>query len=165
MINIISYSYIWNYFYDRLFNIKMSTNSKYYIYIVAILIALFSFYNYVVYNTEGYVAVEKLSPLAIKGQQLFQNNRCWSCHQLYGLGGYLGPDLTNVYSTEGKGSLYIKAFLNSSVKSMPKFNFTEKEKDALVEFLKKVDETGTYPNYGAEIETTGWVKLKYKNEK
>lgn len=143
----------------------MYTNSRPYIFVIAILLTLFGIYNYVVYNTNGYVAVEKLSPLAVKGQQLFQNNRCWSCHQLYGLGGYLGPDLTNVYSNENKGPLYIKAFLNSSVKSMPQFNFLEEEKDALVQYLKQVDETGIYPNYDAEIEATGWVKLKYRNEK
>lgn len=142
----------------------MSINSKPYIFVIIILIALFGVYNYLVYNTDGYVAVEKLSPLAVKGQQLFQSNRCWSCHQLYGLGGYLGPDLTNVYSAESKGPTYIKAFVNSGLKSMPQFNFSEEEKDALVEYLKKVDETGIYPNYDAEIEATGWVKLKYRNE-
>ncbi len=142
----------------------MSTNSKLYLFVIAFLIAIFAFYNYLVYSSNGYVAVEKLSPMAVKGQQLFQNNRCWSCHQLYGLGGYLGPDLTNVYSDEDKGPLYFKAFLNSGVKSMPKFNFSEEEKDVLVEYMKQVDETGIYPNYDAEIEATGWVKLKYQNE-
>lgn len=142
----------------------MSASSRLYIFAIAILIAFFCIYNYVVYNTDGYVAVEKLSPMAVNGQQLFQNNRCWSCHQLYGLGGYLGPDLTNIYSTEGKGPLYIKAFLNSGVKSMPQFNFSEDEKDALVQYLKQVDQTGIYPNYDAEIEATGWVKIKYRNE-
>lgn len=142
----------------------MSASSRLYIFAIAILLALFCIYNLVVYNTDGYVAVEKLSPTAVKGQQLFQNNRCWSCHQLYGLGGYLGPDLTNIYSTEGKGPLYIKAFLNSGVKSMPQYNFSEEEKDALVQYLKQVDQTGIYPNYNAEIEATGWVKIKYRNE-
>ena len=142
----------------------MSTNSRPYIFVITFLITLFGFYNYVIYNSNGYVAVEKLSPVAVKGQQLFQDKRCWSCHQIYGLGGYLGPDLTNVYSAEGKGPNYIKAFLNSGVNSMPQFNFSEGEKDALVQYLKQVDETGIYPNYDAKIEATGWVKLKYRNE-
>ncbi len=143
----------------------MSTNSRPYIFVIAILLALFCYYNYVVYNSDGYVAVDNLSPIAVEGQQLFQNNRCWSCHQLYGLGGYLGPDLTNVYSDENKGPLYIKAFLNSGVKSMPQYVFSEDEKDALIQYLKQVDQTGIYPNYDAEIEVTGWVKIKYRNEK
>ncbi|WP_310993990.1 c-type cytochrome [Aequorivita marina] len=143
----------------------MSIKPRPYILTITILVFLFGIYNYIVYNTESYIAVEKLSPVAVKGQQLFQSNRCWSCHQLYGLGGYLGPDLTNIYSEKGKGPLYIKAFLNSGVKSMPQFNFTEAEKVALVQYLKQVDETGIYPNFDAEIQATGWVKIKYKNEK
>ena len=143
----------------------MPFNSKPYLYVIAILLVSFGLYNYVVYNTDGYIASENLSPEAVRGQQLFQSNRCWSCHQLYGLGGYLGPDLTNVYSDEKKGPLYIKAFLNSGVMSMPQFHFDEAEKDAIVEYLKQVDQTGIYPNYDAEIEATGWVKIKYRNEK
>lgn len=143
----------------------MITNSKPYILIIVILITIFGVYNYIVYTADGFVPVEKLSSEAVIGQQLFQSNRCWSCHQLYGLGGYLGPDLTNIYSDQGKGPNYIKAFLNSGVKSMPQFNFSEIEKNALIEYLKQIDETGIYPNYNAEIETTGWVKLKYRDEK
>ena len=143
----------------------MPVNSKPYLYVIAFLLAAFGLYNYVVYNSESYVPVEKLTQEAVRGQQLFQSNRCWSCHQLYGLGGYLGPDLTNVYSDEKKGPLYIKAFLNSGVLSMPQFHFDESEKDALVAYLKHVDQTGIYPNYDAEIEATGWVKLRYRNEK
>ena len=143
----------------------MPFNSKPYLYVIAILLVSFGLYNYVVYNTDGYIASENLSPEAVRGQQLFQSNRCWSCHQLYGLGGYLGPDLTNVYSDEKKGPVYIKAFLNSGVMSMPQFHFDEEEKDAIVEYLRQVDQTGIYPNYDAEIEATGWVKIIYRNEK
>ncbi len=143
----------------------MPVNSKPYLYVIAILLVAFGLYNYVVYNTESYIPTEKLTSEAVRGQQLFQNNRCWSCHQLYGLGGYLGPDLTNIYSDEKKGPSYIKAFLNGGVKSMPQFHFDEAEKNALVEYLKQVDQTGIYPNYDAKIEATGWVKIIYRNEK
>jgi nitric oxide reductase subunit C len=76
----------------------------------------------------------------------------------------LGPDLTNVYSARYKGENYIKAFLNSGLKQMPKFNFSEDEKDALVTYLKFIDSTGYYPNYDASFEITGWVDLENKNE-
>jgi len=84
---------------------------------------------------------------------------------VYGLGGYLGQDLTNIYSSPNKGGSYIKAFLNSGVKSMPKFNFSEEEKEAIVSYLKHIDSTGYFPNYEASLHKTGWVELKYKNEK
>ncbi len=40
-----------------------------------------------------------------KGKLLFQEYNCISCHQLYGLGGYMGPDLTNVISAIGNQAM------------------------------------------------------------
>lgn len=133
--------------------------------VITTLVVLFSIYNLLIYNQEQSTSPIQLSAKAIQGQDLWQNNNCWSCHQIYGLGGYLGPDLTNVFSAENKGPDYIKAFLNSGIKSMPKFNFTEEEKEALVAYLKEVDSSGYFPNYEADFKPTGWVELKYKNEK
>jgi nitric oxide reductase subunit C len=132
--------------------------------IIAVLITLFSIYNFSVYNLSDNKQPIKLSSVAIKGQQLWQENNCWSCHQIYGLGGYLGPDLTNTFSNQNKGKEYIKALLNSGIKSMPKFNFSEDEKEAIVIFLKYIDSTGYYPNYEANFKPNGWVELKYKDE-
>lgn len=128
------------------------------------LLSIFSVYNYFIYTSEGHPNSIVLRPIALEGQALWQQNNCWSCHQVYGLGGYLGPDLTNIYSHPNKGADYIKAFLNSGVGAMPKFDFSEEQKDALVAFLQQVDSTGYYPVTDAVIRANGWVKLKYKNE-
>lgn len=130
-----------------------------------IIVCVFAIYNAIIYRTAGNEFTAVLSPKAVLGENLWQANNCSACHQLYGLGGYIGPDLTNIYSATGKGPAYISAFLNSSVKAMPKFHFTETEKAALVTFLKEVDQSGDYPNYNAAVHTTGWVEIKYKNEK
>ena len=132
--------------------------------IISILLVVFCGYNLLIYTSNNNDATVKLSVEAVLGQQLWQENNCWSCHQVYGLGGYLGPDLTNVFSAPNKGANYIKAFLNSGVKSMPKFNFLESEKDAIVTYLKYIDSTGYYPNFDADFKVNGWVELKYKNE-
>ncbi len=132
--------------------------------IISGLIIIFSIYNFSVYNLKDYNQPIKLSSIAIKGQQLWQENNCWACHQIYGLGGYLGPDLTNIFSNPNKGKEYIKALLNTGIKSMPKFNFSEDEKEALASYLKHIDSTGYYPNYNAEIKKSGWVEIKYKDE-
>jgi len=123
------------------------------------LIIAFIIYNTLVYTSDRLV---KLSPKAIEGEQLWLNNNCNACHQIYGLGGYLGPDLTNVY-TRVSNDNYLKALFNSGVKAMPQFHFTEKEKEALIQFLKEVDQTGYYPDRNAEIEPNGWVVIQYKN--
>jgi nitric oxide reductase subunit C len=129
---------------------------------MSIIVVVFIAYNMVIYTQGTSNKYPKVSKEALIGEQLYQDNNCTACHQIYGLGGYLGPDLTNVISTQGKGVEYVKAFLNSGVKTMPKFNFSEEEKEALVAFLENVDQSGYYPNYDGEKAVNGWVKLKLK---
>jgi nitric oxide reductase subunit C len=106
--------------------------------------------------------MESFSASALKGQTIWQKNNCTACHQFYGLGGYLGPDLTNIASNPNKGIEYAKAFFNSGVKAMPKFNFSEQEKNDLATFLTAIDQTGYYPNTNAEFGSNGWLTIKYK---
>ncbi len=136
-------------------------NNKVYGTIFLSLIAVFVFYNFNIYTNKTNYGTIKLSPKAIKGETLWLGNNCNSCHQLYGLGGYLGPDLTNV--TSQKSDEIIKIFMISGVKSMPLFSFSKDEQDALLQFLKEVDKTGYYPNRNAEVGKTGWVELQYKD--
>lgn len=74
------------------------------------------------------------------GKSAWQKYNCNACHQVYGLGGYLGPDLTNVYSI--KGGAYIEAFLKTGTTIMPNYNLTEQEIIDLMSFLKNIDSTG-----------------------
>ncbi len=75
-----------------------------------------------------------------EGRLVWQKNNCHVCHQLYGLGGFLGPDLTNVAE---KGYYYMDAFLKVGINSMPVFNLTEEEKLHLFEFLKATNASGS----------------------
>lgn len=131
--------------------------------VLGILICLVTTYNVVLYtqNTDNSTA-PLMSEEALKGEHIWQSKNCTACHQLYGLGGYLGPDLTNVISNPNKGTEYAKAFFNSGVKSMPNFDFSEEEKEQLVQFLTHVDKTGFYPNRNAEFDYSGWVTIEYK---
>jgi nitric oxide reductase subunit C len=141
------------------------TNTRLYIICLSVLAGTFCCYNYNIYTGQSSARTATLSRKAAYGQVLWQQNNCFSCHQIYGLGGYLGPDLTNVYSNPGKGPVYIKSMLNSGVKSMPAFNFSDSEKEAIIAYLKEIDQSGQYPNHNAEFDYTGWVKIAYKNEK
>lgn len=75
------------------------------------------------------------------GMDLWQRNNCQSCHQFYGLGGYMGPDLTNVSSRCDENR--IRAFIRYGTGRMPAHALTENDLDALVAFLAWVDSSGT----------------------
>lgn len=74
------------------------------------------------------------------GMEVWQQHNCASCHQLYGLGGYMGPDLTNVH--RDKGEARIRTFVRYGTGRMPAHATDDKELDALVAFLAWVDESG-----------------------
>jgi nitric oxide reductase subunit C len=107
---------------------------------------LFSAYTFLVY-TKG-VATEHLSSMKetvqIKeGKKLFQQYNCIACHQVYGLGGYLGPDLTTAWSDRRRGEAYLRAMLRSGGARMPNFHFTPAQIEALLSYLRHVDTTAT----------------------
>lgn len=77
---------------------------------------------------------------AQRGKIIFQEKNCISCHQIYGLGGHLGPDITNVYAHRNEA--YIKAFLSSGTLVMPDFHLTDTEMNDLIEYLKYINTTG-----------------------
>lgn len=126
------------------------------------LIIVFVTYNTIIYTSDKAYGVVHLSKQAQQGEQLWLHNNCNSCHQIYGLGGYLGPDLTNEYSRT-QDEKFLKAMFNSGTKAMPQFDFSESECSTLIQFLKEIDQTGYYPNRDAKIQSNGWVKLKYKS--
>ncbi len=87
------------------------------------------------------------------GKELWETNDCIGCHTILGEGAYFAPELGNVYVRFGKSKDTIKAFIRSRPangvpgrRSMPQFNFSDEELDAIAEFLK----------YSSEINTAGW---------
>ncbi len=96
-----------------------------------------------------------MSDQARLGQNIYQDKNCIACHQFYGLGGYMGPDLTNVISTRGEA--YAGAFITSGTARMPNFDLSPDEVSALVAFLSAVDQTGTYPPKNYAVAWNGTV--------
>jgi nitric oxide reductase subunit C len=92
--------------------------------------------------TQPVVVASQTSADPVMGKMIWQERNCSACHQLYGLGGFLGPDLTNVYSATGKGPLYIKVFVRSGTTVMPSFDLSDKELEHLAAFLAHVDASG-----------------------
>lgn len=108
--------------------------------VLLILTVAFVSYSLLLYTSDTGETVYA-NQKALQGKVLWQQKNCQACHQIYGLGGHLGPDLTNVYSKLPEASL--RAFLTSGTNVMPDFHLTNQQKDALIEFLKYTNTTGT----------------------
>lgn len=90
------------------------------------------------------------------GAQVFQQYNCVACHQFYGLGGYMGPDLTNAISNRGEA--VARAFITAGTAAMPNLGLTPAEVDAVVAYLAFVDKTGTYPPKEFDVRWFGTVE-------
>lgn len=114
------------------------------------LFGLYLLYSIIVYTrgTKNIVVPAAEEQVQInKGKLLFQQYNCIACHQVYGLGGYLGPELTTAYSDKNRGELYMKAFLKAGGQRMPNFHFNDEDINTLISYLKYVDATAvTYRN-------------------
>ena len=98
------------------------------------------------------------STQALQGWNTYQVKNCQACHQIYGLGGYLGPDLTNTASL--KGAIYMKAFISKGTGKMPNFNLSDSEINNLVEFLVWVDKSGKSNVSAQAVHWSGTLDIK-----
>jgi len=101
-------------------------------------------------NRDNRAALESdVGPQIALGKKLWEENDCIGCHTLLGEGAYFAPELGNAFKRLG-GKDGIIGFIKSRPaegipgrRSMPQFNFTDEELDALAEFLKYVSGINT----------------------
>ena len=87
------------------------------------------------------------------GKKVWEENNCIGCHTLLGEGAYFAPELGNVYTRFGNSTDAIVGFIKSRPaegipgrRSMPQFNLSDEDLEALAAFLK----------YASEINTANW---------
>ena len=105
------------------------------------LFSSFLVYSFFVYTKGTEVNSIMMSEEAIRGKMLYQHHNCTACHQIYGLGGYLGPDLTNMISVREKSEIVAGAVLKSGTSRMPDFHFNDDQIKDIIEYLKYIDQT------------------------
>jgi nitric oxide reductase subunit C len=117
---------------------------------------IYSFYLYLAPIPQQEFGIKHQKMLS-EGRLVWQKYNCQACHQIYGLGGYLGPDLTNEYSRTGKNENLIKAFIVNGAKQMPGFKMSEFEMKKLVGFLIACDSTGNANPQHFSISKSGMI--------
>ena len=96
-----------------------------------------------------------LTPAVAAGKKVWEVNNCIGCHTLLGEGAYFAPELGNVVVRLGSKEA-VKAFIKGRPaegipgrRSMPQFNFSDKDLDAIADFLEyvsKIDAAKWPPN-------------------
>ena len=109
--------------------------------VLTVLVLLFAAYTLLVYGYGQGTHEEQADANVRAGIHTWQAENCQSCHQLYGLGGYMGPDLTNVVSERDEAR--IRTFIRYGTGRMPAHALSDAEIDQLIAFLAWVDRTGT----------------------
>jgi nitric oxide reductase subunit C len=94
-----------------------------------------------VYFDQTADASPALSELAVRGRQIWHQRNCQVCHQIYGFGGFLGPDLTNAAPRLSRERM--DQVLTSGNAQMPAFHLAADEIDAIAAYLRELDRTGT----------------------
>ncbi|MBL4844146.1 MAG: c-type cytochrome [Planctomycetes bacterium] len=77
---------------------------------------------------------------ALAGRRLWHAKNCQACHQFYGYGGFLGPDLTNASTRVTRARL--DRLLTQGSGGMPRFDLSRVEIDAVEAFLGAMNRTG-----------------------
>ena len=117
--------------------------------LLSLLVAAFAVQTWLVYSDPA-GRQQVLSEKALEGQAVWRENNCQSCHQLYGFGGFLGPDLTNSYDELSPER--IESILTVGAGQMPAFHLGPDAREALGAFLLEIDATGvSQPRLGEVV--------------
>lgn len=125
------------------------------------LFTVFVIYTGLVYTFSATRNISETIPdrQVLAGWKTWQANNCQTCHQLYGLGGYLGPDLTNVASDTLKQEKYLTILIKYGTGKMPNFNLTDSEVTNVIAFLKWIDRSGKSRVPAAKVTWSGNYNL------
>ncbi len=106
------------------------------------LLVAFAFQTSLVYLDDTADAPEQpvLTGKAMQGRQIWHAYNCQTCHQIYGFGGFLGPDLTNAMSRITRERL--DSILTVGYGQMEAFHFQPEQIDAIEAYLRALNETG-----------------------
>ena len=101
---------------------------------LAVLVASFAVQTGLVYSDDVDI---RLSEDAVAGRKLYHDGSCQVCHQLWGQGGFLGPDLTNAASRVDETRL--SSLLTVGSGQMPAFGYTPEQVRLMGAFLSEID--------------------------
>lgn len=131
--------------------------------VLLVLVLLFAGYTCFVYAYGDGAPVSNAPPYTsdvAAGARLYRQYNCQGCHQVYGLGGYMGPDLTN--AARYKGAAYISAFIKNGSQRMPNFHLSDRAVAQITDYLTWIDASGLSLPPKAAIHWTGTYQINQR---
>ncbi|RKY21293.1 MAG: hypothetical protein DRQ55_04735 [Planctomycetota bacterium] len=104
------------------------------------LVAAYVVQTWMVYSDPAGREAPPLSTHALRGREIWHEHNCQSCHQLYGFGGFLGPDLTN--AADWLTAARMDTILVDGAGQMPAFDLDLIERRSLGAYLQEIAATG-----------------------
>jgi len=104
------------------------------LFMLALLVITYLFIIFILYK------VHKTKDITLnsnKGLKVWLQHKCYSCHKIYGLGGFLAPDLTNV--TNRLSFTNFSLLITEGTINMPKFLLSKLELLYLFSFFKSLE--------------------------
>lgn len=126
------------------------------VYIILLVTLVTTYLMYTGYMYTKLPELVKESPEAAQGKLIWQKYNCNGCHQFYGQGGFLGPDLTNVMSR--RDTAYVRALITYGSYNMPNLHVTAQEANHLIAFLQAVNATGNADLRSFKIQQNGSIQ-------
>lgn len=113
------------------------------------LVGIFLVQTLLIYLDPAGRSAAPLSEQAARGREVWHDYNCQSCHQIYGFGGFLGPDLTNVAGRLAGPDATVEALearletvLTTGSERMPAFELEAQDRRALATFFLELAATG-----------------------
>ncbi len=110
-----------------------------------LLLGAFTVQTWLIYSDPVGHQAPDLSTQALRGRAIWHDNNCQSCHQIFGYGGFLGPDLTNLASRRGDLDDLdrdLAQVLGTGSQQMPAFPMPPEDTRALAQFFVELDKMG-----------------------
>jgi nitric oxide reductase subunit C len=106
-----------------------------------ILVALYFLQSFLVYSDGP--SGPPMDALSQRGARAFQRHNCQACHQIFGYGGFWGPDLTNLADRVAEDELepVLKRAFGGRGR-MPEFDFSEQERSSFAAFFRTLNKSG-----------------------
>ena len=129
-------------------------NHSVYIILLVTLVSTYLMYTGYMYTKLPDAVTE--TPEAAHGKRIWQQYNCNACHQFYGQGGFLGPDLTNVMAR--RDTAYVRALITYGSYNMPNLHLSNEEVTHLMAFLQAVNATGNADLRSFKIQQNGTIQ-------